>query len=136
MRNTSIIVSVAAALAAAAPAPAQDEHEARHPLQVVFVGDGEGVRRDAYVGFLREHFARVTSVARESCKPADLRDADVVLLDWSQQDGVIAWMNDAEAKEKRECPLGPRADWETPTVLLGSAGLNVACAWDVRGGSG
>ncbi len=33
-------------------------------------------------------------------------------------------------------PLGNRADWTKPTVLLGSAGLKLAVAWKVKGGSG
>ena len=33
-------------------------------------------------------------------------------------------------------PLGSREAWDRPTVLLGSAGLNMAIAWKMQGGSG
>ena len=33
-------------------------------------------------------------------------------------------------------PLGKREAWHKPTVLLGSAGLNLAVAWKLKGGSG
>ena len=37
---------------------------------------------------------------------------------------------------KLKSPLGRRDEWEKPTVLLGSAGLNLAVAWKLKGGSG
>ncbi len=37
---------------------------------------------------------------------------------------------------KLTSPLGRREDWEKPTVLLGSTGLNLAVAWKLKGGSG
>ena len=37
---------------------------------------------------------------------------------------------------KLKTPLGLRDEWEKPTVLLGSAGLNLAVAWKLKGGSG
>jgi hypothetical protein len=35
-----------------------------------------------------------------------------------------------------KAPLGTREDWKKPTVLLGSAGLNLAVSWKLKGGSG
>ena len=37
---------------------------------------------------------------------------------------------------KLKSPLGRRDEWEKPTVLLGSAGLHLAVAWKLKGGSG
>lgn len=119
----------------AAAVPAQTDAPP-NPLRVAFVGAADGPRTESFRAFLRERFAAVEVVDRASCDPSELAGFDVVLLDWSQQDGVIAWMNDEDARAQRSCPLGERSSWTTPTVLLGSAGLNVACAWDVRGGSG
>lgn len=134
MSRTPILAAAAGALLAGA-APAQTS-PAAHPLRVAFVGAADGPRTQAFRTFLADRFAAVEVVDRTTCDPGALAAFDVVLLDWSQQDGVIAWMEDDAAKAARACPLGARDTWSTPTVLLGSAGLNVACAWDVRGGSG
>ena len=52
-----------------------------------------------------------------------------MLLDWPQ--------SDLERQQRvGTSPLGKRDEWAKPTVLLGSAGLNLAVAWKVYGGSG
>jgi hypothetical protein len=52
-----------------------------------------------------------------------------VLLDWPQSGTMRGnWLDGA--------PLGNREDWDKPTVLLGSAGLNLAVVWKLKGGSG
>jgi hypothetical protein len=78
---------------------------------------------------LKGHFTKVESAPREGFRPQSANDFDVVLLDWPQSDLV---------REQRAgtCPLGKREDWAKPTVLLGSAGLNLAVAWKIYGGSG
>jgi hypothetical protein len=53
-----------------------------------------------------------------------------VLLDWSQSDVDLAKMAELES------PLGPREKWNTPTVLLGSAGLLLAAPWELIGSYG
>jgi len=60
---------------------------------------------------------------------ADAQAFDVVLLDWPQGE---------ETREMRKLtsPLGQRDGWNKPTVLLGSAGLNLAVAWKMKGGIG
>jgi len=54
----------------------------------------------------------------------------VVLLDWPQSNST------REDWKRGRSPLGDRNAWTKPTVLLGSAGLNLAVVWKVRGGSG
>ncbi len=60
---------------------------------------------------------------------SDAAPFDVVLLDWRQGE---------ETREMRKLrsPLGKREDWNKATVLLGSAGLNLAVSWKLKGGSG
>ncbi len=88
-----------------------------------------GHRADEFVPFLKEHFAKVDSVSREKFQPPQAKDFDVILLDWPQSGGMRgAWLDGS--------PLGKREEWAKPTVLLGSAGLNLAVAWKLHGGSG
>jgi hypothetical protein len=101
---------------------------------VAFVGDLNSARTTSFVEFLESRFAQVRVLEREGLDPSAAAGADVVLLDWDQSSGVMRWFEDRTLV--LEHPLGPRAEWSTPTVLLGSAGLNTAAAWDVRGGSG
>ena len=94
-------------------------------LRVLYVGH----RSMEFEPFLKGHFARVESTPRESFQPQSAKDFDVVLLDWPQSD---------LARQQRigTSPLGRREDWSKPTVLLGSAGLNLAVTWKVKGGCG
>lgn len=101
---------------------------------VAFVGTPDTPRTAAFVTFLEERFDEVTFHDRTTVDPKAAATADVVLLDWDQENGVLKWFQDREYV--LEHPFGELADWRTPTVLLGSAGLNTAAAWDVRGGSG
>jgi len=95
------------------------------PLRVLYIGQ----RPDEFGPFLKEHFARVETVARDRFQPKQADDFDVVLLDWPQSGTMRdAWLDGA--------PLGKREDWKKPAVLLGSAGLNLAVAWKMHGGSG
>jgi hypothetical protein len=101
------------------------------PQRVIYVGHREG----EYVPFLKEHFTKVESVSREKFQPSQAKDFDVVVLDWPQymreQPGggrINAW--------DEQAPLGKREEWSKSTVLLGSAGLNLAVSWKLKGGSG
>ena len=94
-------------------------------LRVLYVGH----RPAEFEPHLKPHFAKVESVAREGFQPQSARNFDVVLLDWPQSDEVRKLRNGTS-------PLGKREEWSKPTVLLGSAGLNLAVAWKVIGGSG
>lgn len=84
--------------------------------------------------FLQGQFARVDTVERNECAPEKVRSADVVVLDWSQQDGLMRWLQARD--EPRHNPLGELARWDRPTVLIGSAGLNLAAAWGLPGTQG
>lgn len=102
-------------------------------LHVAFVGELESARGKDFVQFLRAQFTRVDTVERATCSPDQLRTADVVVLDWPQEDGVMAKHN---GKEPCKNLLGERARWDRPTVLIGSAGLNLATEWALPGGYG
>ena len=123
----------AVALAFAVPLPAQDR-AANPPLHVAFVGDLATERGKDFVAFLRQQFARVDSFERADCTPEKLRTADVVVLDWQQQDGLSYWFE--HRTEPRRNPLGDLLRWDRPTVLIGSAGLNVAADWGLPGTQG
>ena len=98
-------------------------------LKVLYVGDTNTPRAQHFTGFLGENVGRVEAASRKDFQPAQAAEFDVVLLDWPQS---------VTARDERNgrSPLGDRAAWSKPTVLLGSAGLNLAVVWKVRGGSG
>ncbi len=118
----SLSATLLLGLFATASASAKELRE----LKVLYVGSE---RSTAYVDFLS---GKVAQIKVESRNAFDVRDAaafDVILLDWPQGE---------ETREMRKLrsPLGRRDEWEKPTVLLGSAGLNLAVAWQLKGGSG
>ena len=86
-------------------------------------------RTAEFIPFLKHNVAHVESRDRHQFNPADAAAFDVVLLDWPQGE---------ETRDMRHLtsPLGSRENWNKPTVLLGSAGLNLAVAWKLKGGSG
>jgi len=98
-------------------------------LKVLYVGNAKSVRAADFKAFLGTNVARVEVAGRVGFDPAMAEAFDVVLLDWSQADSRGAF-------PPTTSPLGERAAWTKPTVLLGSAGLHMACVWDVKGGFG
>jgi len=117
---------------AQAPAPAA----ARQPLRVLFLGQPDTPRGKDFAAFLGEHFAAVQLADRWQWEQSLLQEADVVVLDWPQDDGISAWMRKGDKTVVPKSLLGARADWTKPTVLVGSAGLNTAWAWDTKGAFG
>lgn len=114
-----IVFTFAAALAAQAPE--------RLPQRLLFVGEAKHAERAReFTDFLTPHFAKVAATTHEQFAPAMAEGADVVLLDWHQDQDVAS----------SKSPLGAFESWQTPLVLLGSAGLRTAVAWDVFGDSG
>lgn len=99
----------------------------RLPLRALYVGKAKSARADDYAAFLRRHCAHADVADRDGFEPVAAKDADVVLLDWSQPDGDL---------RTAACPLGKFEAWAKPTVLLGSAGLLVAAKWSLIGGAG
>ena len=99
-------------------------------LDVLYIGAIETPRAQSYEAFLTSHFASVRMADRDTFDPATVGDVDVVLLDWSQREVNLMKMSDIES------PLGPREEWSTPTVLLGSAGLLIAGPWQTNGAYG
>jgi hypothetical protein len=121
LRNALLVAPALVGLATAQQAPE------RIALKVTVLGDDEA-RAERFATFLRERFADV-AVEKHGADPKTFAGRDVVVVDWKQDVKAI------QDKSVRS-PLGARADWRTPTVLLGSAGLNLACAWEVLGGFG
>ena len=114
----AIVLTFAAALAAQAPD--------RLPQRLLFVGEAKHAERAReFTDFLTPHFAKVTATTHEAFESAMTENVDVVLLDWHQ-----------DGDDRSKSPLGSFESWHTPLVLLGSAGLNTAIAWDVFGGVG
>jgi hypothetical protein len=116
-----ILLSLLAGSALLAQTPA------KLPQRLLFVGEtAHADRAREFTDFLSRHFARVDATTHEALTPAQSAGADVVLLDWHQGgDG-----------DRTKSPLGERDAWSKPLVLLGSAGLNTAIAWNVLGGVG
>jgi hypothetical protein len=110
------VASVAGPAAAAEP----------QPLKVLYVGNDRDRAAD-YESFLKQHFAKVTVARRDGFDPAAARDAEVVLLDWSQSESKL---------KETPSPFGKLEEWSRPTVLLGSAGLLMAGQWQIIGGAG
>jgi hypothetical protein len=99
-------------------------------LTVLYVGEPPtSTRAKQVTAFLEKNVARVEAVNRHGFQPKQATEFDVVLLDWPQTGAT-------EQERQQPSPLGPRSAWTKPTVLLGSAGLNLAVVWKVRGGSG
>lgn len=93
------------------------------PQRILYIGHRPG----EFTPFLKQHFASVTTVSRNDFKADQVADIDVVLLDWPQ---------DGQIHSFPQSPIGERANWSKPTVLLGSAGLNLAVDWKLKGGAG
>ena len=120
--NIKWMLMMAAALLPLGPATAKE----LQGLNVLYVG---AERTAEYVSFLKENVGRVETRDRHTFKPADAAGFDVVLLDWPQK-------GHQEDLKNLHSPLGPRENWNKPTVLLGSAGLFVAVSWSLEGGIG
>jgi hypothetical protein len=96
-------------------------------LKVLYVGDLRASRAAEFANLLKTNVGGFGTAAISTFKPEQAAQYDVVLLDWPQS---------GEIRELKRAPLGDRETWTKPTVLLGSAGLNLAVVWKVRGGSG
>lgn len=102
----------------------------RMPLRIVYLGRSDDEpRTEAFRELFTKHFESVRVIKRDDFRSADAKDADVVVLDWSQPERNVF-------KGKYPSPLGTLEDWSTPLVLLGSAGLINAGPWEVVGGAG
>jgi hypothetical protein len=99
------------------------------PLSLLYIGDAGSPRAEHFGSFLKTNLSRFQSAARSGFNPATAANFDVVVLDWPQNIEEFR-------KTNAQAPIGPRETWIKPTVLLGSAGLNLAVVWKVRGGSG
>jgi hypothetical protein len=118
MRVLSFLLPAAALLA-------QDPE--RLPQRLLFVGEiAHAARAAEFTAFLQRHFAAVHATTHEAFTEAAAADADVVLLDWHQ----------GGEGDRTRSPLGDFDAWTKPLVVLGSAGLNTAIAWNVFGGVG
>src|SRR5262245_61429885 len=99
-------------------------------LKLLYVGEpADSGRARQFIGFLQKNVGTIDPLPRSGFTQAQATDYDVVLLDWPQSAST-------EQERHQPAPLGNRSTWSKPTVLLGSAGLNLAVVWKVRGGSG
>ncbi len=120
------MLSALAFSAAQEPSPVQAPARSQE-LDVLYVAGTEPryvARQAALRTFLDERFGEVRFAEHGTVTSGALTGIEVVVLDWHQ------------GEEFDESPLGPREQWTTPTVLLGSAGLRLAMKWEVLGGSG
>ena len=116
------LVAIVAVLALA-PWSVAGEQEKKIDLSVLYVGNPSTPRGLAYAEFLGKHFRKFEAAERKTFDPTREAPFDVVVLDWSQ----------AERPDKPTSPLGAKSAWSKPTVLLGSAGLLLAEAWEIVG---
>ena len=117
-----LITAAIAFLASVSTTPAKDLQD----LSLLYVGSE---RPSEFVPFLKRYVARVEPITREAFRPAEAASFDVVLLDWPQTGRPADF-------PPKSSPLGKREEWTKPTVLLGSAGLNLAVVWKLKGGTG
>jgi hypothetical protein len=121
-------MSVSLMMLTAMMSPVAGARELRE-MKLLYVGDAVTARAAAFADFLRGHAAAVDVAERRTFGPRTADGYDAVLLDWPQG---------PETRDMRKlaAPLGKREAWGRPTVLLGSAGLNLAVAWQLKGGAG
>lgn len=122
MRYAAVCLAIVVGMAGWSPAREPNKVN----LAVLYVGRPSTPRGKAYQEFLRRHFQWVKATEWPGFVPEQANSFDAVLLDWSQE----------ERPPKPMSPLGPRQAWNKPTVLLGSAGLLLAEAWDSHGAIG
>jgi hypothetical protein len=100
----------------------------RVPLRVLYLSrTNDDERTVAFTEFLTQHFTSCRTESREGFQQEFIKDVDVVVLDWSQ---------DERLSSKVESPIGRLEDWKHPIVLVGSAGLLLSQAWQVIGDAG
>jgi len=119
---------------AAAASAAGDE---RLPQRILYIGDAKSPRAAAFREFFGGRFAGVEVADRNGFDPKKTDGCDVVVLDWPQT--PITAQNASQREElfpPKTSPIGERAAWKKPTVLLGSAGLMLSCVWGLKGGAG
>ncbi len=96
-------------------------------LDVLYLGKPESARARAFESLFEKHFRKVVVASRDGGRK-EAGPFDVVVLDWPQ--------NASAGFKGLKSPLGERAEWSKPTVLIGSAGLNLSAVWNIRGGFG
>jgi hypothetical protein len=122
MRQAALTLTVLFGLVGSSAA----QTSAKINLRVLYVGATTTPRGKAYSEFLQKRFRQTEATGRNGFDPRQAASFDVVLLDWSQ----------SERPEKPMSPLGTKQAWDKPTVLLGSAGLLLAEAWQIHGAIG
>jgi hypothetical protein len=134
MKYTAI-VAMSLSISGSCAALGGEEDTSR--LRVLYVGNKDTDRGRAYAKFLGEKFNFVGARDRNTFDPQSDFSADVVVLDWSQSDIEHPQVREPGGYESHlKSPLGERARWGKPTVLLGSAGHLLAAPWKTFGGSG
>jgi hypothetical protein len=131
------LLSIALGVVVSAPCGASADTPRAALLRVLYVGDKETDRARAYAAFLDEAFILSNVVDRRTFDPASVVNVDVVILDWPQDDLAESRGGNASPWEREvRSPLGDRRAWRVPTVLLGTAGHQLALAWKTIGANG
>ncbi len=107
------------------PAAKATDLDVNLDLKILFVGEPDTERTNAFVSFLGKYAKNVTTAPMDGSAAKLAQDVDVVVLDWLHS------MNAGDIR-----PIGERKDWNKPTVLIGYAGLYLSTAWRLRGGFG
>ena len=109
-------------------------------LRVIYLTDeSRPGRTAAFTSWVKPLVKSLTVVSYSPTRTPTVAElaGDVVLLDWDQAalhtDSNLPW---DEQAARYPNPLGTRAEWATPTVLLGSAGLLISYSWSVVGDRG
>jgi len=113
-------------LVGVATLPGRVRAEKRLRLSLIYLKT-ESDRAEEFTEFFRKHLVKVEAANRDGFDANRASAFDVVVLDWSQRD---------TSSKDAASPLGDRAAWSKPTVLLGSAGHLLASPWSIIGGSG
>jgi hypothetical protein len=90
---------------------AQDEVAPAPGGQLGWVGNATSARAADFKAFLSTNVARVDVSWRATFDPALANQCDLVLLDWPQSESKGQF-------PPKKAPLGERAAWTKPTVLL------------------
>jgi hypothetical protein len=124
LQTTGLLILLVNLLALMSPEAAE-----LRDLKVLYVGNATAKRASEFRTFLSTNVGQVAVAERNGFDPSRARDFDIIVMDWPQSERGGTF-------PPRKSPLGDRADWGAPTILLGSAGLHMAIVWDVKGGAG
>ena len=108
-------------------------------LRVLYIGNPQTDRGQAYAHFLGEHFELTGTIDRKRFDPKSAKSRRLMSWCWTGRKATSSTRSlraPGGPEANLKSPLGERSTWRKPTVLLGSAGHLLAAPWKVFGGSG